>query len=34
MVVICGNKYMDTCWVHEFIVRNGEIVQTVLFGEG
>ena len=33
MVIICGNKYMDTCWVYEYIVRNDEIVQTVVFGE-
>ena len=34
MVVICGNKYMDTWWVYEYTVCNGEIVQTVLVREG
>ena len=24
---------MDTCWLYECIVRNDEIVQTVVFGE-
>ena len=28
-----GKKYVDTCWVYEWMIRNGEIVQTVAFGD-
>ena len=28
-----GKKYGNTCCVYEWMVRNGEIVQTLAFGD-
>ena len=30
MFIIVESKDVDTCWVYEWMVHNGEIVQTVL----
>ena len=30
MFIIVESKYVDMCWVYEWMFHNGEIVQTVL----